>query len=58
MPAQLLSPEERGKVSHGNAIVATIPGERAVLIGSHGELAAIADRVGDAWQPTAVFTDE
>jgi len=58
MPAQQLSPEERGKVSHGNAIAATIAGERAALIGAEGELAAIADRVGDAWQPTTVFADE
>jgi tRNA pseudouridine55 synthase len=58
LPVQELSADERGKVSHGNAIAATIAGERAALIGAGGELAAIADRVGDAWQPTAVFTHE
>jgi tRNA pseudouridine55 synthase len=58
LPAQQLSAEERGKVAHGNAIAATIAGDRAALIGVGGELAAIADRVGDAWQPTTVFTDE
>jgi tRNA pseudouridine55 synthase len=58
LPVQALSPDEAGRVFHGNTIVATVSGDRAALIGGDGRLAAIASRNGDAWQPTTVFHGE
>ncbi|HEY6218434.1 MAG TPA: hypothetical protein VIV65_00170, partial [Gemmatimonadaceae bacterium] len=57
LPEQALSESERGRVLHGNSVAATILGTRAALLSQTGELAAIAERVGDSWHPTAVFID-
>lgn len=54
-PAQVLSADETGRVAHGNPVAATIEGERAALIAQNGQLAAIAARSGESWQPTTVF---
>ena len=55
LPTQQLSAEEIGRVAHGNPVSATVDGLRAALVSGEGQLAAIATRSGDAWQPTTVF---
>jgi tRNA pseudouridine55 synthase len=54
MSHQELTPEEAGRVSHGNPVMASVTGNRAALI-SQGRLVAIAIRVGTNWQPSTVF---
>jgi tRNA pseudouridine55 synthase len=55
MPRQSLTPEEIGRVSHGNPVPATVGGERAALTSPDGALVAIAHLVGANWQPSTVF---
>ncbi len=44
-------------VTQGRTVPAHAAGERAGLIGPDGALVAIAERRGDAWQPTVVLRD-
>lgn len=55
LPAQALTPDEFGRVSHGNPVSATVDGDRAALVTVDGTLVAIASRNGANWQPTTVF---
>jgi tRNA pseudouridine55 synthase len=55
MPRQVLTPDETARVSHGNPVVASVPGERAALMTEDARLVAIAGRVGENWQPATVF---
>jgi tRNA pseudouridine55 synthase len=55
LPRQALSPGDAARVGHGNPVAATVDGRRAALVDSAGRLAAIADRVGEMWQPATVF---
>jgi tRNA pseudouridine55 synthase len=57
LPTQELSGVEAARVTHGNAVGATVAGYRAALVAPSGKLAAIATRVGELWQPTTVFTE-
>jgi tRNA pseudouridine55 synthase len=55
MPRQVLSPDEVVRASHGNPIPAAVPGERGALTTEEGRLVAIANLVGENWQPSTVF---
>jgi tRNA pseudouridine55 synthase len=56
LPRQVLSSEEMIRVRHGNPVAATVAGSRAALVDVDGRLMAIADRVGEMWQPATVLT--
>lgn len=55
MPRQVLTPDEVGRVSHGNPVPATVAGNRAALMTPDGRLVAIAAGDGTNWQPSTVF---
>lgn len=56
IPAQQLTDDEQGRVSHGNPVAARIDGESVALV--HGStLLAIAQRVGDQLHPKTVLAD-
>jgi tRNA pseudouridine55 synthase len=53
-----LTADEAARVAHGNAVPASGDQNRAALVTASGELAAIADRRDDHWQPIVVFASE
>jgi tRNA pseudouridine55 synthase len=55
LPAELLTDVEAQRVSHGQPVPARANGARAALVRDGGDLVAIADRDGDAWQPRLVL---
>jgi tRNA pseudouridine55 synthase len=55
LPAEPLTDVEAQRVSHGQAVPARADGARAALVRDDGDLVAIADRDGDAWQPRLVL---
>jgi tRNA pseudouridine55 synthase len=55
MPRQILSSDEVLRVSHGNPVAATVPGDLGALTTADGRIMAIAMRVGANWQPSTVF---
>lgn len=55
LPAELLTDVEAQRVSHGQPVPARANGARAALVRDDGDLVAIADRDGDAWQPRLVL---
>lgn len=57
LPRELLDDAARRRVLHGNAVAASVPGERAALVDGDGAIVAIADRLEDAWQPRVVLQD-
>ncbi len=68
MPTRVLTPEELGRVSHGNAIDAILSGSeanaqdrstprRAALLDERGELVAVAEREGSQLRPRLVLRD-
>ncbi len=68
MPTRVLTPEELGRVSHGNAIDAILSGseadatapsapKRTALLDEHGELVAVAEREGSQLRPKLVLRD-
>jgi tRNA pseudouridine55 synthase len=52
-----VAPEEAARVVRGLQVAAVGPGDRAVLLDDGGALVALAERVGDAWQPRVVLRD-
>jgi tRNA pseudouridine55 synthase len=52
-----LDPAAAERASQGNAVTATVPGDRAALLAPNGELVAVAVRSGDSWQPRTVLRD-
>lgn len=54
-PSQTLAPEEATRVRHGARVVATVPGQLALLLDPSGELLALAERRDDHWQPRIVL---
>jgi tRNA pseudouridine55 synthase len=61
LPAERLDEAELAMVLHGRSVAARLPGERAALLDSNGELVAVAARTdadGEArWQPRLVLRD-
>jgi tRNA pseudouridine55 synthase len=55
LPAEMLTDVEAQRVSHGHPVPARADGARAALVRVDGDLVAIADRDGDAWQPRLVL---
>jgi hypothetical protein len=45
------------RAARGNLVDATVPGDRAALVGPDGELVAVAERSGASWQPRTVLRD-
>lgn len=45
------------RAARGNLVDATVPGDRAALVGPNGELVAVAERSGASWQPRTVLRD-
>jgi tRNA pseudouridine55 synthase len=56
IPRQVLTTDEVARVSHGNPVTASVAGSRAALTTEDGRLVAIANLVGDSWQPSTVFS--
>lgn len=52
-----LTAEERVLVTRGGLVAADGEGERAVLVDDDDRLVAVAERVGDRWQPRVVLQD-
>jgi tRNA pseudouridine55 synthase len=55
MPVQVVDPAEARRIAHGMAVAAAVPGDRAALLGTEGELLAVARRENDRWQPEVVL---
>ncbi len=55
LPRQQLDADDARRVSHGMAVPARQPGERAALLGAGGELLAVAHRDQERWQPDVVL---
>ncbi len=56
LPTQPLDGDDRRLVAHGRAVPARIPGEFGALT-ADGTLLAVAERLGDVWQPKVVIGD-
>jgi tRNA pseudouridine55 synthase len=52
-----LDPSATERAARGNAVPASVPGDRAALLAPNGELVAVAVRSGDSWQPRTVLRD-
>ena len=57
LAVEQLDPLAAERVTRGNPVDATVPGDRAALIGPNGELVAVAERDGTRWQPRTVLRD-
>jgi tRNA pseudouridine55 synthase len=57
LPREQLDADDARRVSHGMAVVAHQPGERAALLGTNGELLAVAHREQECWQPDVVLAN-
>lgn len=57
LPTRMLSPEEIGRVAHGNPIPARETNPRIALLDEAGELVAVADRDAQQLQPRLVLRD-
>jgi len=57
LPAITLPADEVRDVRHGRAIPAAVSDPTAALVDAAGALVAIADRVGERWQPRVVLPD-
>jgi tRNA pseudouridine55 synthase len=55
LPAEILEPAAVARVALGQSVPATLAGERAALVATDGDLIAIAERCGEAWQPRVVL---
>lgn len=55
LPQERLDADDARRISHGMAVLAHQPGERAALLGAGGELLAVAHRDQDRWQPDVVL---
>ena len=55
MPRQVLEDAEVTKIAGGIPVDATVPGDRGALVNAEGTLVALAERVGDRWQPRVVM---
>lgn len=59
LPVRRASADEASRIVRGEAIPAgRDPGGRTTVVGDAGELLAIAERVGDRWQPRVVLAHE
>ena len=52
-----LTEEERVLVTRGGSVAGGGEGDRAVLVDDGGRLVAVAERIGDRWQPRVVLQD-
>lgn len=57
LPAQHLSPEERQRVAHGNAVPARVAGHRVALVDDDETLLAVAEPNGSRLEPKLVLRD-
>lgn len=55
MPRELLDDGGAAAVSHGRAVPASVPGTFGALLDRRGGLLAVAERVGELWQPRVVL---
>jgi tRNA pseudouridine55 synthase len=55
LPAETLEAADVARVARGQAVTATVAGQRAALLAAGGDLVAIAERNGEAWQPRVVL---
>lgn len=58
MPRQILTVDEVRRVRHGMSVPASVTGQRGALFDGHGDLVAVAARMGDAWHPDVVLSIE
>jgi len=57
LPGQTLLPEAIERVLHGRTVPALTSGSRSALLDEAGDLLAVAERVGEEWQPKVVLRD-
>jgi tRNA pseudouridine55 synthase len=55
LPAETLEAADVARVARGQPVTATVAGQRAALLAAGGDLVAIAERHGEAWQPRVVL---
>ena len=57
LPGVTLAPDGIDRVLHGRTVPASASGNRSALIDEAGDLVAVADRVGEEWQPKVVVRE-
>ena len=57
LPGEILEPEAIDRVMHGRTVPAIASGYRSALLDDAGELVAVAERVGEEWQPKVVLRE-
>ena len=58
LPVQQVDGAARTRLTRGQAIAASVAGDRAALVDMAGELVAIAERAQDAWPPRVVLAHD
>ena len=57
LPGETLQADAIDRVLHGRTVPAFADGKRSALLDDRGGLVAVAERVGDEWQPKVVLRD-
>ena len=58
LASERVADDDRTRLARGMAVPASAPGDRAALVDAESRVLAIAERVGDRWQPRVVLAGD